>query len=417
MIQRVVLLMALLALIFVCGISPVAATAPAGAVGWLTINCDVDGASVYLDNVLMGTVSGGSFDIPDGNRYSTYTVKKDGYYDAGGEISFVPGGPANAEITVSLTPKPVGSGKGWITVHCDVDGASVAFNGVTKGTISGGSFTQEVSTTGTPYTTYSVTQSGYYSYTGSVTMPSDDQTVDLYPTLNPIPVTAIPTTVIPATASTVVGGDTGWYLFHCNVNGASVSLDGTNKGAISGGVLSIMVYTTGTPYSTYVVSMDGYDAVSGALPSTPAKGQTKDVYVTLTASSTPVTVAPAGSGLGTYAVYCNVDGASVYFDDTYQGVISNGVLYDSVSVTGTPFSTYRVEKAGYVTASGSIVQQPAAGEIVSLHTSLLKATQTTAPVTRVPTTKPSPLPLPLTLCGVIGAGAFILGIGCRQKNR
>jgi len=298
-------------------------------------------------------------------------------------------------------------------VHSDVDGASVAFNGVTKGTISNGIYTLEVSTTGTPYTKYTVTKSGYYTYTGSVTMPSDDQTIDLYPTLNPIPVTAIPTT-----ASTVIGGDTGWYTFHCTVNGASVSLDGTPKGVISNGVLSVTVYTTGTPYSTYSVSMNGYDTVSGTLPSTPAKGQTKDVYVTLTAAATEtVTVPPAGSGQGTYAVYCNVDGASVYFDDTYQGLISNGVLYDSVSVTGTPFTTYRVEKTGYVTASGSIVQQPAAGEIVPMHVSLLKATKTTAPVTSVPTTKASPLPLPVTLCGVIGAGALVLAIGCRQKNR
>jgi len=413
MIQRVVLFTVMLALLIECGMPPVAATAPAGAEGWLTINCDVDGATVYLDNARVGTISGGSFDIADGSQYSTYTVKKDGYYDASGDINFVPGGSGNVEITVSLTPKPTGSGKGWIAVHSDVDGASVAFNGVTKGTISNGIYTLEVSTTGTPYTKYTVTKSGYYTYTGSVTMPSDDQTIDLYPTLNPIPVTAIPTT-----ASTVIGGDTGWYTFHCTVNGASVSLDGTPKGVISNGVLSVTVYTTGTPYSTYSVSMNGYDTVSGTLPSTPAKGQTKDVYVTLTAAATQTaTVPPAGAGQGTYAVYCNVDGASVYFDDTYQGLISNGVLYDSVSVTGTPFTTYRVEKTGYVTASGSIVQQPAAGEIVPMHVSLLKATKTTAPVTSVPTTKASPLPLPVTLCGVIGAGALVLAIGCRQKNR
>jgi hypothetical protein len=396
------------------GVVPALATAPAGGSGWLTINCNVNGASVYLDDSYKGTISGGSLDIENGVDASTYTVKKDGYYDATGAVNYVPGGDANLEITVTLEEKPTGSGEGWIAVHCDVDGASVAFNGVTKGSISNGIYTLEVSTTGTPYTTYTVTKSGYYTYSGTVTMPSDDQTVSLYPSLNPIPVTALPTTT-----STVIGGDTGYYLFHCNVNGASVSLDGANKGVISGGVLSVMVYTTGTPYSTYSVSMNGYNTASGTLPSTPTKGQTKDVSVTLTAaSSNPVTtVAPVGSGQGTYAVYCNVDGASVYFDDTYQGLIANGVLYDSVSVTGTPFSSYRVEKSGYVTASGSILQHPAAGEIVSLHASLIKSTKTTTPATSAPTTKPSPLPLTVTLSGVIGAGALILGIGWQQKNR
>ncbi|MDD4483596.1 MAG: hypothetical protein PHD55_04425 [Methanoregula sp.] len=393
---------------------PALASAPAGGSGWLTINCNVDGASVYLDGTYKGTISGGSLDIGNGVDASTYKVTKDGYYDATGSVNYVPGGDANMEITVTLEAKPTGSGKGWITVYSDVNGASVSFNGVTKGTISGGSFTLEVSTTGTPYTTYSVSKSGYYTYTGSVTMPSNDQTVTLYPELVPIPVTA-PTTAV---TTTLIGGDTGYYQFHCNVNGASVSLDGTNKGIISNGVLTVTVYTTGTPYKTYSVSANGYTSVSGTLPTTPARGQTQDVYVTLSASSSPVTetatVPPAGSGQGTYAVYCNVDGANVYFDDTFQGTISNGALYDSVPVTGTPFTTYRVEKDGYVTASGSIVQHPSAGEIVSLHVNLVKSTTTAA--TAAPTTKPSPLPATVVLFGLIGAG-MIVALASRRDRR
>jgi hypothetical protein len=391
---------------------PALASAPLGGTGWLTVNCNVDGASVYLDGTYKGTISGGSLDIENGVDASTYKVTKDGYYDATGSVNYVLGGDPNMEITVTLEAKPTGSGKGWITVYSDVNGASVSFNGATKGTISGGSFTLEVSTTGTPYTTYSVSNSGYYTYTGSVTMPSDDQTVSLYPELVPIPVTA-PTTAV---TTTLIGGDTGYYQFHCNVNGASVYLDGTNKGTIANGVLTVSVYTTGTPYTTYSVSKSGYTTFSGTLPSTPAKGQTQDVYVTLSAESTAEpTVSPAGSGTGTYAVYCNVDGANVYFDDSFQGTISNGVLYDSVPVTGTPFTTYRVEKDGYVTASGSIVQYPAAGEIISLHVNLVKSAATTA-ATTVPTTKPSPLPVTVALLGLIGAG-MIAALGSHRNRR
>jgi len=152
---------------------PALASAPAGGSGWLTVNCNVNGASVYLDGTYKGTISGGSLDIENGVDASTYKVTKDGYYDATGSVNYVPGGDANMEITVTLEAKPTGSGKGWITVYSDVNGASVSFNGVTKGTISGGSFTLEVSTTGTPYTTYSVSNSGYYTYTGSGTMPAE----------------------------------------------------------------------------------------------------------------------------------------------------------------------------------------------------------------------------------------------------
>jgi len=415
MVKRSVLYTVFLALIIAFSVPAVTASAPAGGQGWLTINCNVDGASVSVDNSYKGVISSGYLDIENGAYGSSYTVEKDGYYPATGNINYVPGGDSNLEITVSLTPKPAGSGKGWITVHCDVDGASVAFNGARKGTITGGVYTLEVSTTGTPYTTYTVSKSGYYSSTGSVTMPSDDQTVDLYPTLNLIPVTAVTTTSAPATISTTIGGSTGYYTIHCSVNGASVSFDNTYKGVISNGQLSVPVYTTGTPYSQYSVSADGYVTVTGPLSSVPAAGQTRDIYVTLYPVVATTTAAPVGSGTGTYAVNCNVDGAKVYFDDTYQGVISNGVLYDSVSTTATPFSTYRVEKAGYVSASGAITQHPAGGEIVTIPVTLTKSAVTATP-TSVPTTK-SPLPAVVTLGALLGAGAFILIAANRQKSR
>lgn len=120
------------------GAGPVSATALNGGSGWLTINCDTDGASVYLDGTYKGVISGESLDIADGAYASTYTLKKDGYYDASGEVNYAPGSDSNLEITVTLSPKPVGSGKGWINVYCNVNGASVAFDGVTKGMIIGG---------------------------------------------------------------------------------------------------------------------------------------------------------------------------------------------------------------------------------------------------------------------------------------
>jgi hypothetical protein len=380
---------------------PVTASAPPGGTGYLTINCNVDGASVYLDDVYIGTISGGLLDIPDGVSASEYTVKMDAYYDATGSINYVPGGDANLEITVSLTPKPTGSGTGWITVHSNVDGAAVAFNGLTKGTISGGVFTLEVSTTGTPYTTYSVSKSGYVTDSGSVTMPSDGQTSDIYATLNPKPVTA-PTTE-PTTAATPIGGDVGWYAISCNVNGASVSFDSGYKGTISGGTLSVPVYSTGTPYTTYSVSKSGYVTVTGTLPAAPAKGQTVTIRVTLSPSGTlaptaqpTATSAPLGSGQGYIVIHANVDGATVTVGSFTAGTIKNGVLRVPVSTTGTPYSAFTVSKAGYATATGTVPRQPSAGETVDMYVTL------TAEQTPVPTTQ-SPVALPICLAGVLVA--------------
>ena len=400
----------LLVLAFCLYILPVTASAPPGGVGWLTIYCNEDGASVYLDNTLKGTISGGSLDIPDGAYATSYTVRKDGFYDTGGNINYVPGGDPNLEITVGLTAKPAGSGRGWFTVHSNVDGASVAFNGVTKGTISGGVFTLEVPTTGTPYTSYSVSKSGYVTYTESIGMPSDGQTIDLYATLNPVPVTA-PTTV-PTTAATPIGGDVGWYAVSSNVNGASVYFDSGYKGTISGGTLSVPVYSTGTPYTTYRVEKSGYVTATGPLPAAPAKGQTVTVRVTLSPVGTQAptvlpttTAAPPGSGQGYIAIHANVDGATVTVGSYTVGTIQNGVLRVPVSTTGTPYSAFTVSEAGYTTTTGTVPRQPSVGETVDIYVTLT-AEQTTA----VPTTK-SPVSPPIILTGILGA---VLAFGARR---
>ena len=139
----------------------------------------------------------------------------------------------------------------------------------------------KVSTTGTPYTRYTVSKSGYVSYEGTITrMPADGETITLYATLNPVP------TLEPTTTAPPVGGDAGWYQVRCNVNGAAVYFDSAYKGVISGGILEVQVYSTGTPYTSYRVEKAGYITATGPLPAAPAKDQTVRV---------PVTLEPAGT--------------------------------------------------------------------------------------------------------------------------
>jgi len=396
-------LLCLLVSAFFLAAGPVTATVPPGGEGWLTIFCNVDGASVYLDDTYKGTVSDGALDIENGVYASTYSVRKDGYYDADGDIGYVPGGEPNLEITVSLTPKPTGSGTGWFTVHCNVDGASVAFNGMTKGTISDGVFSEEVSTSGTPYTRYTVSRSGYVTYSGTISgMPSDGQTIDLYATLNPVPVTE-PTTK-PTTATSPVGGDQGWYRVSCNVNGASVYFDATYKGTITDGTLSVPVYSTGTPYTTYRVEKSGYITTTGTLPSAPARGETVTVSVLLSpeGSQTPTPQptdppAPPGSEHGYLVIHANVDGAIVTIGGKTAGAIKNGVLTIPVSTTGTPYSEFTVSKAGYATTTGTVPRQPAAGEKVDIYVTLTAEQPVPGPTTE------SPLSLPLVVAGLLGS--------------
>ncbi|MGB8892315.1 MAG: PEGA domain-containing protein [Methanoregula sp.] len=108
---------------------------------------------------------------------------------------------------------------------------------------------------------------------------------------------------------------------------------------------------------------------------------------------------PIGSGQGIIAVYCNVDGAQVYFDNAFEGNVSNGVLFVPVATTGTPVQSYRVQNTGYIPYTGSITQWPANGETVKVTATLVPSS--------VPTTH-TPLPVPVTIGALIGAGAVFL---------
>ena len=90
--------------------------------------------------------------------------------------------------------------------------------------------------------------------------------------------------------------------------------------------------------------------------------------------------APIGGNQGWYKVNCNVDGALVFFDSTYEGVITAGSLTVPVFTTGTPFKTYTVQKDGYTTYVGNIYAVPAIGETLDLYATLNPVVPTTPAV-------------------------------------
>ncbi|MDO9325053.1 MAG: hypothetical protein Q7T80_08885 [Methanoregula sp.] len=401
------------------GAAPVSAILPGGGFEVLfqcpdaitSSSCNANDATVYVNGVSKGSIVNGLLAIPYEERFSTFRITKSGYDLKSGTIPEpAPGQTIDILIDATLTLSPTGSGKGWITVHSNIDESSVAFNGVTKGSIASGVFTLEVSTTGTPYTTYSVSKSGYVTYDGSISsMPASDQTIDLYATLNPVPTatTAQPTS-IPTTMLTPIGGDAGWYMVSCNVNGATVYFDSVNKGTIADGTLSVQVYSTGTPYKTYRVEKTGYVTASGSLPAAPAKGQTVPVRITLTPISTLTTTMPTtapfnppGSEHGWIAIHANVDGATVMVGSKSVGVIRNGVLTIPVATTGTPYSAFTISKTGYTPTTGTVPRQPASGETVDLYVTLNPVQPVPEPTTQ------SPVSLPVIAFGLVG-GVLLL---------
>jgi hypothetical protein len=387
--------------------SPVSAIPPPDGTNYVTFYSNVDGATVYLDGIDMGVISQGYLDVPGGALRNDYLITKNGYYDATGPITQIAGPSSNLVITVTLTQKPIGSGVGFFRVHSAVEGASVAFDGSTKGTISGGIFILEVPVMGTPYTYFTVSKTGYSTDSEPITrMPSAGEYIDLYAILSPTPTVVM----------TTLGGDVGYYVIHSNVDGASVYLDSTYKGTTQNGVLSVPVYSTGTPYSTYRVEKNGYTSVMEKLPTSPAKGQTVQIYVTLSPSYSPTTeptaapVNPPGSGQGYIAIHANVDGAKVTIGSSTAGTIRNGVLTVTISTTGTPFSSFTVSKDGYTTVTGKVPRQPASGETVDVYVTLNAVPPTTLPPTK------SPLPVFVPVIAITGALLVMAALGRNRKN-
>jgi PEGA domain len=99
------------------------------------------------------------------------------------------------------------------------------------------------------------------------------------------------------------------------------------------------------------------------------------IIVCLSAAMIPGTAAVV-SNQGWIQVISNVDGASVYFDNKYQGLTSEGQLTVTV-YPAAPVSTYRVEKDGFTTAAGTLTM-PEAGATTKAY-AVLRPVSTPTP--------------------------------------
>lgn len=195
-----------------------------------------------------------------------------------------------------------------------------------------------------------------------------------------------------------VGGDIGYYQVNAGIDGADVYFDDDYKGVTGeDGTLTVDVYVTGTPYTTYKVEKQGYDTYTAKITEYPAEGQIIELSATLEQQM-------IGGDKGYYKVNANVEGASVYFDNDLKGATEqDGTLTVEVYTTGTPYTAYTVEKPGYITYNGEITEYPAAGQIVELSADLQES-----PATPLPT-EPTQSPFPIAgLFGLAAVGALLL---------
>ena len=197
-----------------------------------------------------------------------------------------------------------------------------------------------------------------------------------------------------------VGGDIGYYQVNAGIEGADVYFDDDYKGATGeDGTLTVNVYVTGTPYTTYKIEKQGYGTYFSKITQYPSAGEIIELNVNLEQEL-------IGGDKGYYKVVTNgVAGADIYFDGDYMGVTElDGTGMVEVYTTGTPYTTYKVEKPGYTTYNGKITEYPAAGQIVEISATLNMMTPATTPTT-VPTQSPFPI---AGLFGMAALGVLLL---------
>ena len=262
--------------------------------------------------------------------------------------------PVPEEPTITITiptvaPAPIGGGKGWIDTYCNVDGASVYFDGSLQGNIAGGILSIGVSPSGTPVRQITVSKAGYTTWTGSLShMPADQEHVAVYATINPI---ATPTTIPPI--------QSGAIYAQSSPAGAAIYVNGNYYGYSP---LTIPNLAPGT-YSIKA-SLSGYTSDIRSI--TVYNAQTSPYYPSLQQSPSP----PRQTG--TVSVTSNPDHALVYVDGNYQGKVPLTVtLYPGshdfrLSLTGYSDYSATVYVSGGQSQSVNAVMSPALYGAVSV---------------------------------------------------
>lgn len=183
----------------------------------------------------------------------------------------------------------IGGSEGWIQIQCNVNGASVSFDGQYQGTISANELTVPVYTTGSPYKEYTVEKPGYYPASGSITMPEAGQTRTYTATLNPIPT---------PTPSPQYGS----IHVESSPSGAAIYWNGNYRG-----VAPLTISDVWAGSYTIEAELSGYRTYSTT--TTVYAGSRSDVYCPLTQLV----------ATGSLYVVSNPTNAQVYLDTSYRG--------------------------------------------------------------------------------------------------
>jgi hypothetical protein len=338
------LILMLFAVVLMTGLCGVTAAQIGGDVGYYHITSTPSGASVTFDGSPEGTTPTTVQVYTTGTPGHTLFLTLTGYQDYSQYIAGNPSAGQTIYISATLTPLP-GSQKGYYYISSSPSGATVYFDGNYKGTTP---VTVEVSTTGTPSHSLSLSLSGYQTYTQSIAgNPSAGQTITIYATLTP-------------------SQNYGSVYVTSSPSGATATLDN---------------YQTGTtPYTfTYVavgshtiqISRSGYQTYTGTV--SVSSGSTATVSVSLP---------PISSSVGSLYITSTPSGAQLYVDSSYRGTTPT-----TVGSLAPGAHTVLLRLSGYQDFSGTATIY--AGQTTTMSANLVQVTPTSTVGTLAISSSPS----------------------------
>ncbi len=344
--------------------------------GGLYVESNPGGALIYIDTVYRGITPGIIPNLTVG--YHQVLLKKSGYDNWNGQAYVWPDQttilhpdlvPSSGNTTptptstVTVTPTATSVSSGTLKVFSNPAGAMLSLDGVQKGTTP-------ITITGVPQGMHNLQldKAGYYSWngqswvqTGGVTtvFPMLIKTTVLTPTGTPTP---RPTTVTVTPTATQTPPVYGNLIVVTNPAGATLSLDGEQKGIAP---LSF----PGIPAGNHTVKAEKTGYISWTGIATVKSGETTTLNATLvsvnatptpttipttTPTTIPATTSPTPTPVpsGILRVVSIPFGASVFLDTHYKGVTP---LLVSAVPTGN--HTVTLASTGYENSTSTIVIQ------------------------------------------------------------
>jgi hypothetical protein len=415
---------------------------PGPQVGWLTILSTPSGAEVSIDGMAAGVTPVTGRELGAGSHairitmagYESYHTEKS---IGAGEQAAIDATLTEIPVTTAPTTRPttqetaipivtgtgspcLGCDKGWIRVHCNVNGATVSFDDLSSGcTVTGGSCDTEVTTTILPFRTFTVQKPGYQIFTGPVTVwPAKGETVNLYATLNPVASDGnIQVTSHPSGAIVTLDGGSWQYTpaTFASVNAGSHNLQislsgyqpyGTSAYVAPGQTATVNAYLVPNPPEPRTGSLsvvtsprgadiyvDGnYIAESPYVVTNLAAGSHTlrlhkagyDEYLSTftihAGQQTPVSVSLSAqrSGMGSIEVASTPAGSALYLDGNYMGQTPYNGYFDLTSVLqGT--HTILLRQADYQDYTQAVYVK--SGDVVTVNAQMTPNTPSPVPDT------------------------------------